>query len=310
MIQMHYSFLFVILHVTSISTFSFTRSKREGTEKILELQQNNLTTTMATVNETTSATEKMITELTKIFPSWMPFMSDLEKSENLETKIKNLEIFGTNASASTDTKKVSKNAVSVNIHPSMNASEVLESTQPSMNESAIPENPTTSASKFETEAIKDNQEVLEADVEGLSTNPVSGNTHPSMSTSEAFDFKEPNNTHPSMNAPEIPENIHPSVNASEVLENTIPTISAIDTSAFKNNGKTIEEITTTLPEETTLEQTESTLSSTLKQTESTLSSTLKQTESTSFSTVNVAAQLPNTTRGRAISSAIYEKTDG
>uniref|UniRef100_A0A2K6VRT0 Uncharacterized protein n=1 Tax=Onchocerca volvulus TaxID=6282 RepID=A0A2K6VRT0_ONCVO len=239
MVQMHYSSLFVILHAISVSTFSLTENELEEMDK---LQQNNLATTMTTVNETTLAAEKMnITKLIKFVPSWIAFLADLDNSKDLATNIRNLEILCMNASVSTDTEEFNTKAISENIHPSMNASEVFESTHPSMNVSEVAEN-----------------------------------------------------THLSMNASEVPENTHPLMNASEILENNI----------------TIEEITTTLSEKTTLEQLESMSSSTLEQTKSTSSSTLEQKESTSSSTVNMNVQLSNRTGSKAISSVIYEKTDG
>ncbi|VDK75528.1 unnamed protein product [Onchocerca ochengi] len=121
MVQMHYSSLFVILHAISVSTFSLTENELEEMDK---LQQNNLATTMTTVNETTLAAEKMnITKLIKFVPSWIAFLADLDNSKDLATNIRNLEILCMNASVSTDTEEFNTKAISENIHPSMNASE-------------------------------------------------------------------------------------------------------------------------------------------------------------------------------------------
>uniref|UniRef100_A0A8R1XQV4 Uncharacterized protein n=2 Tax=Onchocerca TaxID=6281 RepID=A0A8R1XQV4_ONCVO len=66
--------------------------------KISEHEQNNLTM-MTTVNESTSAAEKMnVTKLIKFVSSRMTFMADLDNSEDLEKIIKNLDISGMNAS--------------------------------------------------------------------------------------------------------------------------------------------------------------------------------------------------------------------
>ncbi|VDN05752.1 unnamed protein product, partial [Onchocerca ochengi] len=56
-------------------------------------------TMMTTVNESTSAAEKMnVTKLIKFVSSRMTFMADLDNSEDLEKIIKNLDISGMNAS--------------------------------------------------------------------------------------------------------------------------------------------------------------------------------------------------------------------
>ncbi|VDO59109.1 unnamed protein product [Onchocerca flexuosa] len=112
----------------------------EEMDKILELEQNSLTTTMATPNESTLAAEKMnVTKLTKFVPSRMAFMADLDNSEDLETKIENLKIPVMNASVSADVEEFNTSAVYKSIDPSMNASKVPESTHPSMNASEVPE---------------------------------------------------------------------------------------------------------------------------------------------------------------------------
>ncbi|VDO52497.1 unnamed protein product [Onchocerca flexuosa] len=204
------------------------------------------------------------------------FMLSMSELEAIRS---NLDILGNkteefNISAIIDSPYPSMNVSEVleNIYPSMNASEVLENTHPSMNVSGILENihPSMNVSG-----------ILENIHPSVNASEVLENTHPSMNVSGILE-----NIHPSMNVSGILENIHPSVNASEVLENTNPSISAADARTLKN--VTIEEITTTLSDE----------------------NTLGQTESTSFSAVDMDVQLSNGTRGEATNGAIYEKTDG
>uniref|UniRef100_A0A8R1TLC2 Uncharacterized protein n=1 Tax=Onchocerca volvulus TaxID=6282 RepID=A0A8R1TLC2_ONCVO len=213
----------------------------EEMAKILELQQNNLTTTMTIINETTSPSKKMnITKFIKLVPSWMELIANLDNSEDLEMKIKNLEIPGMNASILTDVEEFNISAISESIHPSMNAVEVLESIHALMNESEIPENSTPSTSTFKTDAINDSQDVLEVDTEKFVTNSISRNTRPSMSASEASESEVPDNTHPLMNVSEVPKGTHPSMNEFEIPENTIPSISTFETEAIKYNQNVLE----------------------------------------------------------------------
>uniref|UniRef100_A0A8R1XQA4 Uncharacterized protein n=1 Tax=Onchocerca volvulus TaxID=6282 RepID=A0A8R1XQA4_ONCVO len=125
---MLYFFLFMIFQVTSISTFPL-KSETEKMARILKFEQNNLTTITTIANEFTLAAEKMnVTKVTKFVPSWMEFYANLDNSTDLETNIENLEISGMNASVSTNIEEFNTSAIHEGIYPSMNTSEVPEST--------------------------------------------------------------------------------------------------------------------------------------------------------------------------------------